>query len=99
MTDEILTVTARFRVKAGEEQRVLDAAAEMVEAVRREEGCLGYDLYQAADDPALFLVFEHWQSKEALDRHSVAPHMREFGDAVGGAMDGATEIALWSRSL
>lgn len=49
-----------------------------VAASRAEEGCLEYHMLRDAEDPALFIFFEVWQSAEHLEAHSAQPHMRRF---------------------
>ena len=39
---------------------------------------LSYELHQAINDPALFIFYEIWQSKEHLDKHSATSHVQHF---------------------
>jgi quinol monooxygenase YgiN len=55
--------------------------------VREEQGCIEYGV--AVDvpnaDPAFgqdtYVVVEKWESLETLKAHSIAPHMKGFGEA------------------
>lgn len=38
----------------------------VIPTVRKEDGCLRYDLHLSADGKPLFMFYETWQSKEAL---------------------------------
>jgi len=49
-----------------------------VEASRQEPGCIEYHMLRDKADPTLFVFFEVWASKDALDIHSALPHMRAF---------------------
>ncbi len=49
-----------------------------VEPSRREPGCIEYHMLRDQQDPSLFVFFEVWASKAALDVHSALPHMAEF---------------------
>jgi len=65
---------------------VLEAAFDrMREATLKEQGCLHYQVYFDRSEPGTMLLFEKWESEEALNAHFVAPHMAEFGLALGGA--------------
>jgi len=52
-----------------------------VEPTRAEEGCLEYHFHQDKDDPGLFVFYEAWRSKEALDEHLELPHMKAFWES------------------
>ncbi|MFJ4375866.1 putative quinol monooxygenase [Pseudomonas japonica] len=49
-----------------------------VEPSRAEPGCIEYHMLRDKEDPSLFVFYEIWASKTALDVHSALPHMREF---------------------
>ena len=49
-----------------------------VEPSRQEPGCIEYHMLRDKADPSLFVFFEVWASKAALDVHSALPHMAEF---------------------
>lgn len=49
-----------------------------VAASREEPGCVEYHMLQDEQDPSLFMFFEVWESKAALDVHSALPHMQAF---------------------
>lgn len=50
-----------------------------------EEGCLSYQAYADRTDPGIFFIFEKWRSQEDLTAHFQAPHMGDFGAALGDA--------------
>jgi len=49
-----------------------------VEPSRQEPGCIEYHMLRDREDPSLFVFFEVWADKAALDVHSALPHMRAF---------------------
>lgn len=49
-----------------------------VEPSRNEPGCIEYHMLRDKEDPSLFVFFEVWATKAALDVHSALPHMVEF---------------------
>jgi quinol monooxygenase YgiN len=51
-----------------------------VAASREEPGCLEYHMLQDEQDPSLFIFFEVWASKAALDVHAALPHMTAFAE-------------------
>ncbi|MGC5703448.1 antibiotic biosynthesis monooxygenase [Pseudomonas sp. NFXW11] len=51
---------------------------EHVAASRAEAGCIEYHMLRDREDPSLFIFYEVWASREALDTHSNLPHMQQF---------------------
>lgn len=49
-----------------------------VEPSRAEPGCIEYHMLRDKEDPSLFVFYEIWASKAALDVHSSLPHMQAF---------------------
>src|SRR2546430_905190 len=54
----------------------------------RDAGTLRYEIVQQTNRPNHFTVIEIWASREALDAHGMAPHVREFRDRLA-PMSGA----------
>lgn len=66
------TVTARPETR--EELATLLAA--QVAPTRAEEGCINYDFHVDAADPCVFVFYENWTSRAALDAHLATPHLQ-----------------------
>jgi quinol monooxygenase YgiN len=49
-----------------------------VEPSRAEPGCIEYHMLRDQQDPTLFIFYEIWASKAALEVHSSLPHMKQF---------------------
>lgn len=53
----------------------------ILQAIRREDGCIRYDYYLSEQDPCELLLLEQWQTREHQQIHLEQPHMaalREF---------------------
>lgn len=57
----------------GHEQ--IAAYEKLAPIVRREHGCIQYDLHAFVGDDDRFVLIERWASPEALAAHDVTPHM------------------------
>ncbi len=90
-----LSVTARVRAKRGMESRVREECLALVAPSRGEKGCINYDLHQSIDDPALFLFYENWESREDLERHLETAHALRFDERTEGMLAEPEEITLW----
>ena len=75
-------------------QKVKDTG--ILDAIRKEEGCLKYEYYLSEKDPNELLLIEQWETKEHQQVHISQPHMaklREFkADYITNTLLG--EVAL-----
>lgn len=47
-----------------------------VTPTRAEVGCINYDFHVDAADPCVFVFYENWTSRAALDAHLTMPHLQ-----------------------
>jgi len=80
----MLVIAGHIRIDAANRPAAEAAAREMMQATRLETGCLSYTVSADLADPALFYIFEEWESKAALEAHFRTPHVVAFQRAVGG---------------
>ncbi|HCZ01205.1 MAG: antibiotic biosynthesis monooxygenase [Rhodobacterales bacterium RIFCSPHIGHO2_02_FULL_62_130] len=66
------TVTARPDTR--EELAALLQA--QVAPTRAEAGCINYDFHVDAADPCVFVFYENWIDRAALDTHLAMPHLQ-----------------------
>jgi len=58
--------------------QALQLARRMADATRTELGCISYDFYVGLSDPNTLMLFQEWESMEALMGHFQTDHMEEF---------------------
>lgn len=80
----MLVIAGHVQIDPAMREQAIAAAVEMMEATRREEGCISYVISADLTDPGSFRIFEEWESAEALDAHFATPHMAKFQAAMGG---------------
>jgi quinol monooxygenase YgiN len=73
-----LTVVAKLKAKPEFAEELGQYLYALVEPSRSEADCLNYDLHQSNNDPSIWLLYENWTSKEALDDHFDMPYLRAF---------------------
>lgn len=95
MANTKITVLARIKAKDGMEGRVKQELTSLVAPTRSEAGCINYDLHQATDDKSLFLFYENWISKKALDEHLEMPYIKAFVEKADELLGEPIEITLW----
>jgi quinol monooxygenase YgiN len=91
----MLTVIAKVRAKPGREEDVLAELLKLVEETRKEDGCLNYDLHRSQTEPAVFMFYENWTDRAALDSHAASPHMKAWGTKQPEMLAHGVEISLF----
>ena len=90
-----LSVLAHVYAKAEALEKVKRECLALVAPSRAEEGCLNYDLHQSIEDETLFVFYENWESREALEKHLEMPHSLRFDERTGGMLAQETAITFW----
>ncbi|GAB7026460.1 putative quinol monooxygenase [Geotalea toluenoxydans] len=73
-----LTVVAKVVAKKESIEALKAELIKLIPPTRKEEGCIEYRLHQDNHDPAVFIFYENWQNKDALDRHMASPHFTAY---------------------
>lgn len=92
MSDTGVCVVARMKAKEGKESELQEALCALVEPTRQETECMEYLLHRSEDDARLFVFYEQWTSREALDRHLKMPHLAAFLARADELLEGPPEI-------
>lgn len=81
-----LTIVAHIHAHPDQVDGVLARLKALVASTRAEEGCLQYDLHQDDEDPAHFLFYENWESRERWQAHMETPHIAAWREFAEGAV-------------
>lgn len=79
----MLFLIATLKIKPGSLPAIMDAVAPCLEATRKEEGCISYDLHQSVSDENILVFVERWTDRPSLEAHFETPHLiawREVGE-------------------
>ena len=82
--DEPLTIVATVTVKPEFKEDVLKAIKTVVDATRKESGCIFYDVFENVNNPLKFTFIETWKSQSAIDSHKKSVHFNDFVKAIEG---------------
>lgn len=75
----MIVLIARYTVKPGHTDEVLDLLRQMAERVRADEpGCTLYHVSRSRENPDLLLLYEHYRDDAAFNAHRETPHFREI---------------------
>ena len=55
---------------------LINAELEKLIDITRVEACINYDLHQDNENPAHFMFYENWESRELWQVHMSAQHLR-----------------------
>ena len=90
-----LTIVASIHARPDRASMVRVELEKLVSITQAEEGCLQYDLHQDNEDPAHFLFYENWESRDHWQAHMKAPHLEAYRKATEGAI---ADFALYEMS-
>ena len=85
-----LTIIAHINAKADKVELVKAELQKLIQPTLAEQGCINYDLHQDNDNPAHFMFFENWQSRELWRKHMDSKHLADYLVAVEGAIESFT---------
>ena len=85
-----LTIVANIIAKTNHIELVKAELLKLIEVTRNEQGCINYDLHQDNENPAHFLFYENWQSRDLWQQHMANEHLAEYLKATDGAVDSFT---------
>ncbi len=97
MDQQGLYVIALAQAQPQHAEEVKSILLRLVEATRREAGCLSYELFCDSANPARMNTIEAWRDAAAFDTHMAAPHTTEALGALQGKLAGAPEIRVLTR--
>ncbi|WP_461538254.1 putative quinol monooxygenase [Spongorhabdus nitratireducens] len=85
-----LTIVANITAKADKIELVKAELNKLIAPTLAEEGCINYDLHQDNENPAHFMFYENWASRELWQAHMGAQHLKDYLAATEGAVEAFT---------
>ncbi|MBL8024340.1 MAG: antibiotic biosynthesis monooxygenase [Elusimicrobia bacterium] len=82
-----LIIGANIRAKPDRIQLVKAELEKLVPITRAEKGCIQYDLHRNNNDPAHFMFYEIWESRELWQAHMKAPHLVAYRQATESVVE------------
>lgn len=81
-----LNIVANIKAHPDKIDLVKAELVKLIDITRAEDGCLNYDLHQDNENPAHFMFYENWESRELWQTHMNAPHLAAYLAATDGAV-------------
>ena len=82
-----LTIVANIKTKADKIDLVKAELEKLIDITRSEEGCINYDLHQDNENPAHFMFYENWESRELWQAHLGNQNLQDYMTATDGAVE------------
>ncbi|MFV0421046.1 putative quinol monooxygenase [Oleidesulfovibrio sp.] len=73
----MIIVTVKIPTKAPYTQQFVEHMGDLALTVRKEEGCITYNIYKDPFSPDVLFMYEEWESMDALRKHMTQPHLLE----------------------
>lgn len=87
-----LRVFAIITARPGAETELRNGLYNLVAKVREEDACLLYELFENAEHPEKFIMYELWTDEAGLQAHDQMPHMKAFGESAKHWLAGPVEL-------
>ena len=81
-----LIIVARIETNNDKIDFVKAELLKLLEPTLKEAGCIQYDLHQDNENPAVFVFYENWESRELWQEHMNNAHLAEYMQATEGAI-------------
>lgn len=81
-----LTIVANITAHDDQIELVKAELLKLISITREESGCVNYNLHQDNENPAHFLFYENWQSRELWQTHMGNTHLQQYMQATEGAV-------------
>ncbi|THK38303.1 antibiotic biosynthesis monooxygenase [Ensifer sp. MPMI2T] len=75
-------VIAYLKAHPGKGDDVVALASPLIEAARKEAGCISYHLYRKPAEPDTLVFVENWKDRAAVNAHFAEPHLKAFQAAM-----------------
>ena len=81
-----LTIVAKIVAKEEKREFVKSELLKLISITRAEKGCINYDLHQDNENPAHFMFYENWETRELWQTHMANQHLADYMAATEGAV-------------
>jgi quinol monooxygenase YgiN len=92
--EDFIAVIWEARAKPGCEAEMRSFLTAAVTLSRNDPGCIDYEMHEVSDTAGVFIAYERWVSRDALDKHLHAPRMREMVPRLLALMEGSVEDGM-----
>jgi len=88
----MIIVAGSVSIKPEHLDEAIQIAQNLSKETRNEAGCISYHFSTSLDDPNTLLIFEQWESAEALEQHFQTDHMKKLQEELPKFVAGPLSI-------
>lgn len=92
----MMIIHAHLQVKPDQEQAFLNESKTLIEASRKEQGNIQYDLMKSVEQEGHFTMVEVWKDAQAIEAHNSSEHFTAFSKKAAGFMSAPIELKVYS---
>ena len=70
----MIRINVEITVSSDKRQTVLENILQLAEKSRKEQGCIGYEIFENSRKEQELLILETWESEQALSAHEKTEH-------------------------
>lgn len=74
----MIYVIATTQMKPEGREVFIAGHRECIAETLKEKGCLSYEGHISIHDPNIYVVVERWETRDDLNSHARAPHMKKW---------------------
>lgn len=89
----MIIVKGSIPVKTDRREEAVALIQQLAAASRAEHGCLSYEVFIQADSPETIVIWQQWDSLDALEDHFASEHVDMFLDAIPDLIEGEVTSA------
>ena len=91
----MIVVTGTIRLQADKLDAARPHLRALIEATRKEEGCIAYDFGEDAFDPGRLIASEAWRDEAALAAHLQTAHFAAWIGVVQTVAAGPPDLTVY----
>jgi len=95
----MIRIVVRERIKNGEKEKAIELFREMVEATRKEEGNISFNLLESVEDPNTLAVSEAWESQQSVENHLESQHSKRLRPLLDQCFAEPSRIEIYREIL
>ncbi len=93
----MIVVAAKLKAVEGKGDELEQAFRNLAPKVLKDPGTISYVIHRGTNAPNDFLVYEKYESMEALKLHGSTEHFKEFSRAIAPLLDGRPEVGIYNE--
>lgn len=82
-----LTIVANIIAKEDSIDLLKTELLKLIDITLAEKGCINYDLHQDNENPAHFMFYENWETRELWQSHMDGQHLKDFVSNTEGKLE------------